>query len=147
MPRLEGTLLAIQRWDERACARLVRAAARRSGRARHERFGGSQLPAVRQPLIVHGDDLHEVAARVVRGPLRSSVSRRALLSDWRLRLHAKANGALLGMGKVDFARVREALDAIDHRRWVEIEGAVPPGAPLVETCRSNLAYLRDVLRG
>jgi sugar phosphate isomerase/epimerase len=60
-------------------------------------------------------------------------------------LHAKENGALLGRGKVDFARVREAMDAIGYRGWVQIEGAVPEGAPLVESHRANCRFLRGVL--
>jgi sugar phosphate isomerase/epimerase len=59
--------------------------------------------------------------------------------------HAKENGALLGRGRVDFARVREALDAIDYRGWIQIEGAVPTGAPVVESYKANCRYLRGVL--
>ena len=41
-------------------------------------------------------------------------------------LHAKENGSLLGQGKVDFHKVRAALDDISYHGWVQIEGAVPP---------------------
>jgi len=56
--------------------------------------------------------------------------------------HLKENGALLGRGKVDFKRVRETMDDIDYEGWVEIEGGLPPGAGIVESCASNCNYLR-----
>ncbi len=60
-------------------------------------------------------------------------------------VHAKENGSLLGKGKVDFAKVREALDAIEYNGWVQIEGAVPAGQPMLESYRANCTYLRGVL--
>src|SRR6266481_6470289 len=39
--------------------------------------------------------------------------------------HLKENGFLLGQGKVDFARVREAIEDIGYQGWVQIEGSVP----------------------
>jgi sugar phosphate isomerase/epimerase len=57
--------------------------------------------------------------------------------------HAKENGALLGHGKIDFQKVRAALDDIHYRGWVQIEGAVPPGAAIVESYRANLRFLRE----
>ncbi len=59
-------------------------------------------------------------------------------------LHAKENGALLGQGKVDFRRVREALDDIGFTGWMQIEGALPEGAPLVPSYRANLKFLRTL---
>lgn len=60
-------------------------------------------------------------------------------------VHAKENGSLLGKGKVDFAKVRESLDAIHYSGWVQIEGAVPPGAGMVESYRTNCTFLRGIL--
>ncbi len=60
-------------------------------------------------------------------------------------LHAKENGSLLGQGKVDFHRVRAALDGIDYRGWVQIEGAVPPGKPMLESYQANCKFLREIL--
>lgn len=60
-------------------------------------------------------------------------------------VHAKENGFLLGQGKVDFKKVREALDDIGYSGWVQIEGAVPKGADLVASYKANLAFLRGVL--
>ena len=59
--------------------------------------------------------------------------------------HAKENGSLLGQGKVDFHKVRVALDDIGYRGWVQIEGAVPPGKPLVESYQANCKFMRGIL--
>jgi len=59
--------------------------------------------------------------------------------------HAKENGSLLGHGKVDFHRARAAMDAISYRGWVQIEGAVPPGAGLVASYKQNCRFMREVL--
>ena len=60
-------------------------------------------------------------------------------------LHFKENGALLGKGKVDFAKVRAALDDIGYRGWIQIEGAVPPGAAMLESYQANCKFVRGVL--
>ncbi len=60
--------------------------------------------------------------------------------------HAKENGALLGHGKVDFHKVRAAMDDIDYHGWFQIEGAVPPGAQMLQSYKSNFAYLSEILR-
>lgn len=60
-------------------------------------------------------------------------------------VHAKENGALLGQGKVDFKRVRDALDEIGYKGWVQIEGAVPAGQPMLESYQANCKFLRRVL--
>jgi L-ribulose-5-phosphate 3-epimerase len=59
--------------------------------------------------------------------------------------HAKENGALLGQGKVDFHKVRGAMDDIGYSGWVQIEGAVPPGAPMPESYRANCKFMRSIL--
>lgn len=59
-------------------------------------------------------------------------------------IHAKENGTHLGEGRVDFAKVRAALEEIGYRGWMQIEGALPPGAPLVPAYRKNLAFLRSL---
>src|SRR5262249_25978234 len=58
--------------------------------------------------------------------------------------HAKENGSLLGQGKVDFKKVRAALDDINYSGWIEIEGAVPPGAPMLESYQANCKFMRQV---
>lgn len=59
--------------------------------------------------------------------------------------HAKENGALLGQGKVDFQRVRAALDDIAYRGWVQIEGAIPSGGTVLESYRQNRQFLGKIL--
>jgi L-ribulose-5-phosphate 3-epimerase len=58
--------------------------------------------------------------------------------------HAKENGALLGQGKIDFKKVRAALDDIDYAGWIQIEGAVPPGQPILESYKANCKFMRDI---
>lgn len=60
-------------------------------------------------------------------------------------LHAKENGSLLGKGNVDFRKVREAIEDIGYTGWIQIEGAVPQGATILESYRSNLKFLRETL--
>jgi len=60
-------------------------------------------------------------------------------------VHAKENGSLLGQGKVDFHKVRAALDDIGYRGWVQIEGAVPAGKAMLESYQANCKFLREVL--
>ena len=58
--------------------------------------------------------------------------------------HAKENGALLGQGKIDFKRVRAAMDDIEYSGWIQIEGAVPPGKAILESYRANCRFLRQL---
>ncbi|HWI57497.1 MAG TPA: sugar phosphate isomerase/epimerase family protein [Bacillota bacterium] len=60
-------------------------------------------------------------------------------------VHAKENGSLLGQGKVDFKKVRAALDDIGYRGWIQVEGAVPSGKPMLESYQANCQFLRGVL--
>lgn len=72
---------------------------------------------------------------------------RALGRDLICEVHAKEYGFLLGRGRVDFPRVKEALDVIGYEGWVQIEGALPAGMDLMEAYRANSAFLRGVLKG
>jgi L-ribulose-5-phosphate 3-epimerase len=56
--------------------------------------------------------------------------------------HAKENGFLLGQGRIDFAAVRKAMDDIDYAGWIQIEGAVPKGKPVVESYIENVRFMR-----
>jgi sugar phosphate isomerase/epimerase len=59
--------------------------------------------------------------------------------------HAKENGSLLGQGKIDFKKVREAMDEIGFSGWVQIEGAVPKDAAILPSYQANLRFLREML--
>jgi sugar phosphate isomerase/epimerase len=56
--------------------------------------------------------------------------------------HAKDYDSIFGKGKVDFPRVRSAMDDIGYRGWIQIEGAQPLG--LMDSYRQDLEYLRTV---
>ena len=58
--------------------------------------------------------------------------------------HMKENGALLGQGRVDFKKVRAALDDIGYRGPMQIEGAVLPGGKLVESYIANRKFLQGI---
>jgi len=58
--------------------------------------------------------------------------------------HMKENGALLGQGRIDFKKVRAALDDIGYSGTMQIEGAVPPGGKLIESYIANLKFLREI---
>lgn len=60
--------------------------------------------------------------------------------------HMKENGYLLGEGPVDFPKVRQSIDTLNYKGWVQIEGAVPPGKPILESYIHNLNYLREVYK-
>lgn len=59
-------------------------------------------------------------------------------------VHCKENGRLLGRGAVDFKRVRSALDDIDYRGWLVIEGATEKGMSVKECYIHNQKYLRTI---
>ena len=58
-------------------------------------------------------------------------------------IHAKENGSLLGQGHVDFKQVRAVLDEIGYSGWIQIEGAVPAGKPLLDSYKENCKFLRE----
>lgn len=58
--------------------------------------------------------------------------------------HLKENGCLLGQGKVNFAKVREAIEDIGYEGWLHIENAVPPKAELLPSHKANLKFVREL---
>lgn len=58
--------------------------------------------------------------------------------------HMKENGALLGQGRVDFTKVRAAIEDIGYSGWMQIEGAVPPGGKMPESYIANRKFLRTL---
>jgi len=61
--------------------------------------------------------------------------------------HAKENGALLGHGKVDFEKVRVAMDEIGYTGWIQIEGAIPPNQPMLASYQANCKFMRRIFSG
>ena len=58
--------------------------------------------------------------------------------------HLKENGFLLGKGKIDFHKVRKAIEAIGYEGWIHIEGAVPENADILESYIHNSAFIKSI---
>jgi len=58
--------------------------------------------------------------------------------------HMKERNCLLGDGEIDFRKVKKAIDAVDFRGWLVIEGAKPKSADLVESYTANQRFLRSI---
>ena len=56
--------------------------------------------------------------------------------------HAKDGKHLLGAGRIDFKKVRAAMDAIDYRGWLVLEAAAPNG--LIKDYTTQAKFLREV---
>ena len=69
---------------------------------------------------------------------------RLLGKDRICEVHLKENGTLLGHGKVDLMKVRQALDDIGYTGWLQLEGAVPPGKSMMESYIENNKTVRSV---
>lgn len=56
--------------------------------------------------------------------------------------HAKDGGFMLGQGRIDFHKVREAMNDIGYRGWMQIEAKAPHS--VLEDYRADLKYLREI---
>ena len=56
--------------------------------------------------------------------------------------HAKDAKFMLGQGRIDFRKVRAAMDEINYGGWIQIEAAAPHG--LIPDYQEDLAYLRNI---
>jgi sugar phosphate isomerase/epimerase len=65
-------------------------------------------------------------------------------NDMICELHMKENGFRLGEGTIDWPRVEALLKKINYRGWMQIEGATPKGANVVETYQHNRRYLESL---
>ncbi len=61
-------------------------------------------------------------------------------------LHIKENGFRLGEGTMDWPRIARMVKEMDYRGWMQIEGATPPKADIVETYTHNRKYLETLFR-
>lgn len=61
-------------------------------------------------------------------------------------LHMKENGFLLGQGTLDWKKIGRTLIDMDYvgDGWMQIEGANPEGADIVQSYRHNLKFLQDI---
>ncbi len=62
------------------------------------------------------------------------------LGDLICELHAKDARHMLGQGRIDFKKVRAAIDDIGYNGWIVIEAAAPHG--LIEDYTAHRKYLR-----
>ena len=62
-------------------------------------------------------------------------------------IHMKERGCLLGQGKVDFPKIKEAIEEIDYRGWFIIESAMAPGKSLQECYTANREFLDKLFSG
>lgn len=72
---------------------------------------------------------------------------RALGRDRICQFHCKENGYLLGRGKVDFVKLRDAITDIGYDGWLIIEGATERGKSMHDCYVHNSQYLRGVFNG
>ncbi len=56
--------------------------------------------------------------------------------------HFKDAGHMLGQGRIDFKRVRQALDKIEYNGWIQLEAAAPHG--VVQDYTTYYKYLRGI---
>lgn len=57
-------------------------------------------------------------------------------------IHFKDGGFMLGKGRIDFKKVREALDEIGYSGWAQLECAAPKS--LVSDYREQLGFVRSI---
>jgi sugar phosphate isomerase/epimerase len=61
-------------------------------------------------------------------------------------LHMKENGFLLGKGTLDWKKISKTLIDMNYRGdgWMQIEGAMPKDADVVQSYKHNLQFLRSL---
>lgn len=59
-------------------------------------------------------------------------------------IHMKENGQRLGEGPLDWAKVAAAMKDIGYDGWMQIEGATPRGADIVECYQHNRKFLEKL---
>jgi sugar phosphate isomerase/epimerase len=64
------------------------------------------------------------------------------LGDAICQFHFKDGDYMLGQGRIDFKRVRKAMDDIHYRGWIQIEAATPHG--LIADYTADRKYLKEL---
>ena len=64
------------------------------------------------------------------------------LGKWICELHAKDGGYMLGQGRIDFRKVRKALDDIQYSGWLQIEAAAPHA--MIPDYTADCKYLKGI---
>jgi sugar phosphate isomerase/epimerase len=65
-----------------------------------------------------------------------------VLGDAICQFHFKDGRYMLGQGRIDFRRVRKAIDDIHYTGWIQIEAAAPHG--IVADYTTDLRFLRGL---
>jgi L-ribulose-5-phosphate 3-epimerase len=73
---------------------------------------------------------------------RDAIEEILLLGKRICEFHFKDGTFRLGRGRIDFRKVRDALDKIDYSGWIHIEAATPRGA--AEDYAADYRYLRGI---
>lgn len=58
-------------------------------------------------------------------------------------IHMKENGFLLGKGPLNWSAIAKSLNQIGYKGWMQIEGALPKGAEIVDAYKLNRSYLEQ----
>jgi len=61
-------------------------------------------------------------------------------------IHMKENGCLLGKGKVDFPKIKAAIDDIGYQGWFILEGATAKGRSLEDCYVDNRKFLLETFK-
>ncbi|MCE6990691.1 sugar phosphate isomerase/epimerase [Dyadobacter sp. CY323] len=59
-------------------------------------------------------------------------------------LHIKENGFKLGEGTMDWPKIAGMVKDMDYQGWMQIEGATPKGADIIECYQQNRKYLEGL---
>jgi len=59
--------------------------------------------------------------------------------------HAKDGPHMLGQGRIDFRKVRRAMDDVEYRGWIQLEAAQPHG--LIPDYTADAKYLKSIFPG
>lgn len=66
----------------------------------------------------------------------------AVLNKHICEFHFKDAGFMLGQGRIDFKKIRRAIDKIDYSGWIQIEAAAPHG--LAKDYPAHYKFIRDI---
>jgi L-ribulose-5-phosphate 3-epimerase len=61
--------------------------------------------------------------------------------------HAKENDFLLGSGRIDFQEVKNCMNEIGYKGWIQMEGAVPIGKTMFDSYVENRKFMKSLFQG
>ena len=78
----------------------------------------------------------------IRPTKAATCAKKSALGDAICQFHFKDGDYMLGQGRIDFRRVRKAIDEIHYRGWIQIEAATPHG--LIADYTADRKYLKEL---